>query len=85
MLCVLKVNPKPSTGSPIEYGKGTGFRQQQTELAKAQRQIRQQPSLLGAQTAAMRSLMAEVREAHETVRKVKARVAAAQPALVAAR
>jgi hypothetical protein len=33
----------------------------------------------------MRSLMAEVREAHETVRKVKARVAAAQPALVAAR
>jgi len=61
------------------------FRHQQAELAKALRQIRQQQSLLRAQSSAMRSLDAEVQEARETLRKVKAQVAAAQPMLVAAK
>ncbi len=61
------------------------FRQQQAELAKALRQVRQQESLLRAQTSAMRRLGAEVRETRETLRKVKAQIAAAQPALVAAK
>ena len=59
------------------------FRQQHAELAKALRQIKQQQSLLRAQTLVMRSLQAEVRDAHDTLRKVKAQVAVAQPALVA--
>jgi len=58
------------------------FRQEQAKLAKALRQIRQQQSLLRAQSSAMRSLEAEVREARETLQKVKAQVAA-QPTLVA--
>jgi hypothetical protein len=57
--------------------------QQQAELAKALRQIRQQQSLLRAQTSAMRSLKAEVREARETLRKVKVQVAAGRPTVVA--
>jgi hypothetical protein len=61
------------------------FRQEQAELAKALLQIRQQQSLLRVQTSAMRSLKAEARETRETLRKVKAQVAAAQPALVAAK
>jgi trimeric autotransporter adhesin len=61
------------------------FRKEQTELAKALRQIKQQQNLLRAQSAAMRTLEAEVRETRETLRKVKAQVAAAQPALVAAK
>jgi hypothetical protein len=52
-------------------------------LAKALRQIKQQQSLLRAQSAAMRSLQAEVHESGETLRKVKAQVAAALPTLVA--
>jgi trimeric autotransporter adhesin len=61
------------------------FRHQQTELAKALRQIRQQQSLLRAQSSAMRSLAAEVHEARETLLKVKAQVTAAEPMLVAAK
>jgi Chaperone of endosialidase len=61
------------------------FQQQQAQLAKALRQIKQQQNLLRAQNSAMRSLEAEVCEARETLRKVKAQVAAAQPALVAAK
>jgi len=61
------------------------FRQKKAELAKALHQIRQQQSLLRAQSSAMRSLEAEVREARETSRKVKAQVATAQPTLVAAK
>jgi hypothetical protein len=61
------------------------FRQEHAELAKALRQIRQQQSLLRAQSSAMRSLEAEVHEARETLRKVKAQVVAARPTLVAAR
>ncbi len=60
-------------------------KQEQAALAKALRQIKQQQSLLRAQGAAMRSLKAEVRETRESLRKVKAQVAAAQPALVAAK
>jgi len=61
------------------------FRHEQAELAKALRQIRQQQSLHLAQSSAMRSLKAEVRETRETLRKVKAQVAAAQPTLMAAK
>ena len=61
------------------------FRHQQAELAKALRQIRQQQSLLRAQSSAMRNLAAEVHEAREALQKVKAQVAAAQPMLVAAK
>lgn len=59
------------------------IRHEHAELAKALRQIKQQQSLLRAQSAAMRSLQAEVHESGETLRKVKAQVAAAQPTLVA--
>ena len=61
------------------------FRQEEAQLAKALRQIRQQQSLLHAQTSAIQSLKAEVRETRETLRKVKAQVAIAQPMLVAAK
>jgi hypothetical protein len=56
---------------------------EQAELAKALRLIKQQQSLLQAQSSAMRSLQAEVRETRESLQKVKAQVSAAQPALVA--
>jgi len=58
---------------------------EQAELAKALRLIKQQQSLLRAQSATMRSLQAEVRETRESLRQVKAQIAAAQPALVAAK
>jgi Chaperone of endosialidase len=58
-------------------------KQQQAELAKALRLIKQQQNLLRTQSAAMKSLQAEVRETRETLRKVKAQVAASQPTLVA--
>ena len=61
------------------------FRQEQAQLAKALRQIKQQRSLLRAQASAVRSLEAEVRETRETLRKVKTQIAAAQPTLVAVR
>jgi hypothetical protein len=61
------------------------FRQEQAQLAKALHQIRQQQNLLRAQTSAIQNLKAEVRETRETVRKVKAQVAIAQPMLVAAK
>jgi hypothetical protein len=61
------------------------FRQEQAELVKALRQIRQQQSLLRAQSSAMQKLEAEVGEARETLRKVRGQVAAAQPTLVAAK
>ncbi len=61
------------------------FRQQGAELAKALFQIKQQQNLLRSQSAAMRSLKAEVRETRENLRTVKAQIAAAQPALVAAK
>ncbi|MGD0513784.1 MAG: tail fiber domain-containing protein [Terriglobales bacterium] len=61
------------------------FCKEQAELAKALRQIRQQQSLLRAQSSGMRSLQAEVRETRESLLKVKAQVAATQPMLVAAK
>jgi hypothetical protein len=63
------------------------FRQQQAELAKALRQIKQQQTLLRVQTSAMRRLeaKAEVHESRETVRKVKAQVAASRLTVVAAK
>jgi hypothetical protein len=61
------------------------FRHEQSELAKALRQIRQQQSLLRAQSSAMQKLEAEVGEARETLRKVRAQVAASQSTLVAAK
>ncbi len=54
-------------------------------IKEQQREIKQQQSLLRAQAAAMRSLKAEVRETREALRKVKSQIAAAQPALVAAK
>jgi hypothetical protein len=59
------------------------IQQGQAQLSKALRQIKQQQRLLRAQSSAMRSLEAEVREDRETLRKVKAQVAAALPTLVA--
>ena len=61
------------------------FQHEQAELAKALRLIKQQQNLLRAQSAAMRSLQAEVRETRESLRNVKAQVSAAQPTLVAAK
>jgi len=55
---------------------------EQAELANALRLIKQQ-TLLRTQSAAMKSLQAEVRETRETLRKVKALVAASQATLVA--
>lgn len=43
------------------------------------------PSWLRAQTKAMRSLEAQVREARETSRKMKAQVDTSQPTVVAAK
>lgn len=60
-------------------------REQQVELTKAQQEIKQQQILLRAQTAAMQSLEAEVRDARQTLRKLKTQVAADQTALVAAK
>jgi hypothetical protein len=59
------------------------FHQQGAELAKALLQIKQQQNLLRAQSVAMKSLQVEVRETRESLRKVKAQIAAAQPALIA--
>jgi hypothetical protein len=59
------------------------FRQQQAELAKALRQIKEQQSLLSAHSSAMRSLKAQVLDARETLRQVKVQVASAQPTLEA--
>jgi hypothetical protein len=61
------------------------FQQEKTELTKALRLIKQQQSLLRAQSAAMRSLKAEVRETRDSLRKVKAQMATTRPALVAAK
>jgi hypothetical protein len=61
------------------------FRQQQAELAKALGQIKEQQSLLRAQNLAMRDLETEVGETRESLRKVKAQVAASQFAAVAAK
>jgi hypothetical protein len=61
------------------------FRQQQAELAKALHQIKQQQSLLRAQSTAMRGLEAQVREDRETLRQAKAQVAASQLTVVAAK
>jgi hypothetical protein len=81
-------NGKDARG--VDYSRLTALlieatKEQQQELAKALRQIKQQQTLLRAQSVAMRNLKAEVRETRETLRKVKAQVAAAQPALVAAK
>jgi Chaperone of endosialidase len=59
------------------------FQQEKTELANALRLVKQQQNLLRAQSAAMRSLKAEVRETRESLRKVKAQMSAPHPALVA--
>jgi len=79
-------NGKDARG--VDYSRLTALlieatKEQQTALSKALREIKQQQSLLLAQSAAMKSLKAEVRETRETLRKVKAQMAAAQPALVA--
>ena len=59
--------------------------EQRRELAKALRQIKQQGSLLRAQVSAMESLEMEVRETQETLRNVKAQVAAFQLTMVTAK
>jgi hypothetical protein len=60
------------------------FRQQQAELVKALRQIKQQQTLLRMQTSAMRRLEAEIHESRETLPRVKAQVAASQRSVMAA-
>jgi hypothetical protein len=72
----------------VDYSRLTALlieatKEQQRELAKALRQIGQQQNLLRKQAAAMESLKAEVREDHETLRKVKAQGDSTQPTLVA--
>jgi len=54
-------------------------------IKEQQREIKQQQSLLRAQRSAMQSLEAEVRETRETLQRVKAQMAATQPALIAAK
>ena len=81
-------NGKDATG--VDYSRLTALlieatKEQQRELARALRQIKQQQSLLQAQGAAMRSLETQAREDRETLQKVKAQVAAAPPTLVAAK
>jgi hypothetical protein len=58
------------------------FRQQKAELAKALRQIKQQQTLLLVRTSEIRRLGAEVNESRETLRKVKAEIAASQLTVV---
>jgi trimeric autotransporter adhesin len=65
----------------VDYSRLTALlieatKEQQRELAKALRQIRQQQDLLRKQAIAMESLKAEVREDRETLHKVKARTPA---------
>jgi Chaperone of endosialidase len=72
----------------VDYSRLTALlieatKEQQRELAKAFRQIRQQQNLLRKQDAAMQSLKAEVREDRETLLKVKTQLTTAQPTLVA--
>jgi hypothetical protein len=79
-------NGKDARG--VDYSRLTALlieatKEQQVELSKALRQIKRQQNLLRSQTSTMRSLEAEVREARETLRKLKTQVAASQPALVA--
>jgi hypothetical protein len=52
-------------------------------IKEQQREIKLQQNLLRAQNAAMRGLQAEVRETRESLRRVKAQIAVAQPALIA--
>jgi hypothetical protein len=54
-------------------------------IKEQQREIKRQQSLLRAQSAAMKSLQAEVCETRESLRKVKAQIADAPPKLVAAK
>jgi hypothetical protein len=81
-------NGKDARG--VDYSRLTALlieatKEQQQELAKALRQIRQQQSLIRAQSGAMRSLKAEVRETRETLRKVNVQVAAGRAAVIAAK
>ena len=62
-----------------------GNSEQRRDLAKALRQIKQQQSLLRAQASAMQSLEMEVRETHETLRKLKTQAAASQLTVLAAK
>jgi len=56
------------------------------EAAKEQqREFQRQQAVLRAQAAAARNLKAELRATRQTLQKVKAQLATAQPALVAAR
>jgi len=61
------------------------FRQQRAELTKALQQIKEQQRLLRAQNAAMWSLEAQVIDARETMRQLKAQVPAGQPGLAVAK
>ncbi len=81
-------NGKDARG--VDYSRLTALlieatKEQQRELAKALHQIKQQQSLLRAQSSTMRNLQAEVRETRESLRKVKAQVAASTLAAVAAK
>jgi hypothetical protein len=81
-------NGKDARG--VDYSRLTALlieatKEQQRELAEALRQIKQQQSLLRAQASAMRSLETQVRQDRETLRKVNAQVAAAQPRLMSAK
>lgn len=60
-------------------------REQQAELTRTQQEIKQQQTLLRAQVAAMQSLESEVREARQTLRKLKTQIAIDRTALVAAK
>jgi len=54
-------------------------------IKEQQREIEEQRRLLRAQSAAMRSLAAEVHETRKTLRKVEAQTASNQPVLIAAK
>ncbi len=79
-------NGKDARG--VDYSRLTALlieatKEQQQEVAAALRQIHEQQKVIRTQNATMRRLETELREAREGVEKVKAQLAASQPAVVA--
>jgi hypothetical protein len=81
-------NGKDTQG--VDYSRLTALlieatKEQQQEVAAALRQLQQQQKVIRTQSATVRRLEAEVREAREGLQKVKVQLAASQPMVVAAK
>jgi hypothetical protein len=81
-------NGKDTQG--VDYSRLTALlieatKEQQQEVAAALRQIQQQQKVIRTQSATVRRLEVEVREAREGLQKVKVQLAASQPMVVAAK